>query len=71
MLAEQILLLKSTNQLELPHFSAFGWTKSGEMIWIEMAFPEHIEDLFMEMDNSEDEDAKDVLGMDDGTDEDD
>ncbi len=40
------------------------------MVWMKMAFQENIKDLFKELDNSEDEDVNDVLGMDDGTDED-
>ncbi len=40
------------------------------MVWMKMAFQENIKDLFKELDNSEDEDVNDVLGMDDSTDED-
>ncbi len=40
------------------------------MVWIELAFPGNIEDQFMELDNSEDEDENDELGMNKDTDED-
>ena len=59
------------NQLELPHLSSHGWTESCEIVWMETAFPENVEELLMESGDSEDEDANGVLGMDDDTDEDD
>eukprot|EP00794_Sanderia_malayensis_P013072 gene13072-biopygen10433 len=58
------------HQLELPHLSGHGWTDKYEIIWMEKAFPENIEDLLMELDDSEDDDEN-VLGIDDDTDEDD
>ncbi len=56
--------------MEFSHLSAHGLTKNGKKVWMELALPENIEDLFMVMDNSWGEDVKDVLGMDNGTDED-
>ncbi len=57
----------SANQLELPYLSVHGWTQNSEMIWIEMGSPENKEDLLIEQDNIQNEDASN--GMDDGTNE--
>ncbi len=39
------------------------------MVWMEIALPENKEELFMELDDSDDKHVNDALGMDDGTDE--
>ncbi len=57
----------SANQLELPYLSVHGWIENSEMIWMEMASPENKEDLHIEQDNIQNEDASN--GMDDGTNE--
>ncbi len=56
--------------METPHLSANGWTEKGQMVRVELAFPRNIKDLFIELDNSEDEDTNDELGMDNATNED-
>ncbi len=40
------------------------------MVRMELAFPRNIKDLFIELDNSEDEGTNDELGIDNATDED-
>ena len=56
------------NKLETLHLSAHGWTENGQMVRMELAFPGHIEDLFVELDNSQDEDANNEQGLDNVTD---
>lgn len=45
----------------MPHLSAHGLTENGDMVCMEMTLPENIEDLFMELDNCEEEDAEVVV----------
>ncbi len=42
------------NQPDLPHISAYVWTENGDMVLMEMAFPENIENLLMKLEDSED-----------------
>ncbi len=56
--------------METPHLSAHSWTEKGQMVRMELAFPRNSKDLFIELDNSEDEDANDELGMENTTNED-
>ena len=57
------------HQLEFPHLPAHGWTDMCEIVWMNTAFPDNIEELLLDQNEDEQEDG--AFGRDDDTNDDD
>ena len=50
--------------VEMPYISAWGWTDSGDIDWINVPFPEDVSDLLI----NDLESVDDIYGNDEGSD---